>query len=160
MRKFGYAMRMTSTDLPPVLGRMAGLGGECPHEPAGLRERKKIATRQALGVAATRLAADRGLENVLVEDIAEAVGVSARTFNNYFASKYEAICALAFDRAMRIGAALRDRPADEPLWDAIVAAVMSEYGTADRALDEDWMAGVRLVSSTPALRGEYPRCRR
>ena len=155
MRKFGYAMRMTSTDLPPVLGRMAGLGGECPHEPAGLRERKKIATRQALGVAATRLAADRGLENVLVEDIAEAVGVSARTFNNYFASKYEAICALAFDRAMRIGAALRDRPADEPLWDAIVAAVMSEYGTADRALDEDWMAGVRLVSSTPALRGEY-----
>jgi AcrR family transcriptional regulator len=102
-----------------------------------------------------RLAADRGLENVLVEDIADAVGVSARTFNNYFASKYEAICALAFDRAMRIGAALRDRPADEPLWDAIVAAVMSEYGTADRALDEDWMAGVRLVSSTPALRGEY-----
>ena len=82
MRKFGYAMRMTSTDLQPVLGRMAGLGGECPHEPAGLRERKKIATRQALAVAATRLAADRGLENVLVEDIAEAVGVSARTLNN------------------------------------------------------------------------------
>ncbi len=32
---------------------------------------------------------------------------------------------------------------------------MSEYGTADRALDEEWMAGVRLVTSTPALRGEY-----
>ena len=32
---------------------------------------------------------------------------------------------------------------------------MSEYGAADRALDEDWMAGVRLVTSTPALRGEY-----
>jgi AcrR family transcriptional regulator len=129
-------------------------GPDCPH-PAGLRERKKIATRKALGLAAMRLAVDRGLDNVLVEDIAEAAGVSTRTFNNYFSSKYEAICALGFDRAMRIGAALRERPADECLWTAITGAVMSEYGAADRALDEDWMAGVRLVTSTPALRGEY-----
>ena len=56
---------------------------------------------------------------------------------------------------MRMGGALRERPAGEPIWAAIVAAVMSEYGAADRALDEDWMAGVRLVTSTPALRGEY-----
>ncbi|MGO8957841.1 MAG: TetR family transcriptional regulator [Streptosporangiaceae bacterium] len=148
---------MTSVELPVGLVRSAGLPGadDDRPEPTGLRERKKIATRRALGIAAMRLAADRGLENVLVEDIAEAAGVSARTFNNYFASKYEAICALGFDRAMRIGAALRDRPADEPLWDAIVAAVMSEYGAADQALDEDWMAGIRLVTSTPALRGEY-----
>ena len=125
------------------------------HCPPGLRERKKIATRQALGLAAMRLAIERGLDNVLVEDIAEAAGVSTRTFNNYFASKYEAICALGFDRAMRVGAALRERPADEPLWDAIVAAVMSEYGTADRIPDEQWIAGIRLVTSTPALRGEY-----
>jgi AcrR family transcriptional regulator len=154
---FGYPVRMTSVDQPTGLARTADLPAavECSHERAGLRERKKIATRNALGIAAMRLAADRGLDNVLVEDIAEAAGVSARTFNNYFASKYEAICALAFDRAIRIGAALRDRPAEEPLWDAIVAAVMSEYGPADRALDWDWMAGVRLVTGTPALRGEY-----
>jgi AcrR family transcriptional regulator len=126
-----------------------------PDASAGLRERKKVATRKALGMAAMRLAVERGLDNVLVEDIADAAGVSPRTFNNYFASKYEAICALGFDRAMRIGAALRERPAGEPLWDAIVAAVMSEYSSADRALDADWMAGIRLVTSTPALRGEY-----
>ena len=146
-RKFWYAGCVTS---PREL-----VAAEPEHEPGGLRERKKVATRHALGVAALRLAMARGLENVLVEDIAEAAGVSARTFNNYFGSKYEAICALGFARAMRIGAALRERPASEPLWDAIVAAVMSEYGTADRALDEDWMAGIRLVTSTPALRGEY-----
>jgi AcrR family transcriptional regulator len=126
-----------------------------PDAAAGLRERKKVATRRALGLAAMRLAVERGLDNVLVEDIADAAGVSARTFNNYFGSKHEAICALGFDRAMRIGAALRERPPGEPLWDAIVAAVMSEYGSADRALDEDWMTGVRLVTSEPALRGEY-----
>jgi AcrR family transcriptional regulator len=123
--------------------------------PAGLRERKKLATRNALGVAAMRLAIERGLDNFLVEDIAEEAGVSARTFNNYFGSKYEAICALGFDRAMRVGAALRERPAEEPLWEAIIQAVMSEYGTADRALDEQWMAGIRLVVGTPVLRGEY-----
>jgi AcrR family transcriptional regulator len=138
------------TGIPGVPGAVL-----MPDAGAGLRERKKVATRRALGLAAMRLAIERGLDNVLVEDIAEAAGVSPRTFNNYFASKHEAICALGFDRAMRIGAALRERPPGEPLWDATVAAVMSEYGSADRALDEDWMAGVRLVTSTPAMRGEY-----
>jgi len=132
-----------------------GSPADSGHEPAGLRERKKVATRHALGVAAMRLAIERGLDNVLVEDIADAAGVSTRTFNNYFASKYEAICALAFDRAMRVGAALRERPVSEPVWEAITSAVMSEYGAADRALDEQWMAGIRLVTSTPALTGEY-----
>jgi hypothetical protein len=78
--------------------RDSGIPGQADtgqtHCPPGLRERKKIATRQALGLAAMRLAIERGLDNVLVEDIAEAAGVSTRTFNNYFASKYEAICAL------------------------------------------------------------------
>jgi AcrR family transcriptional regulator len=138
------------TGIPGVPGAVL-----MPEAAAGLRERKKVATRRALGLAAMRLAVDRGLDNVLVEDIADAAGVSPRTFNNYFASKHEAICALGFDRAMRIGAALRERPSAEPLWEAITAAVMSEYGSADRALGEDWMTGVRLVTSEPALRGEY-----
>jgi AcrR family transcriptional regulator len=148
----------TSSDASPTwVTGIPGVPGAVlmPDSTTGLRERKKVATRRALGLAAMRLAVERGLDNVLVEDIADAAGVSARTFNNYFASKHEAICALGFDRAMRIGAALRERPPGEPLWDAIVAAVMSEYGSADRALGEDWMTGVRLVTSEPALRGEY-----
>jgi AcrR family transcriptional regulator len=134
---------------------VASAGAEAEEHPVGLRERKKLATRQALGVAAMRLAVEHGVDNVLVDDIAEAAGVSARTFNNYFSSKHEAICALGFDRAMRVGTALREQPADLGLWAAITNAVMSEYGAADRPLDPDWMAGVRVVTSTPALRGEY-----
>src|SRR5213082_1142822 len=95
-----------------------------PAPPGGsLRERKKLATRQALGGAAMRLAIERGLDNVLVEDIAAAAGVSPRTFNNYFSSKQEAICSRMLDRTEQAAAALRKRPADEPLWDALTAAV-------------------------------------
>jgi AcrR family transcriptional regulator len=123
--------------------------------PAGLRERKKLATRQALGSAAMRLAVERGLENVLVEDIAAAADVSPRTFNNYFASKYEAICALALDRAASVGEALRARPAGESLWAAVRAAVLDVYAAASTAPDPQFIAGVRLVTSSPELRGEY-----
>ncbi|MEV0649797.1 TetR/AcrR family transcriptional regulator [Phytomonospora sp. NPDC050363] len=122
---------------------------------AGLRERKKQATRQALGIAAMRLAVERGLENVLVDDIAEAAGVSPRTFNNYFSSKYEAICALAVDRALRTGDALRARPPAEPLWTALHAALLAEYRDDGGAPDPSWTNGVRLVTGQPALEGEY-----
>ena len=123
--------------------------------PSGLRERKKAATRQALSLAALRLAVERGLDHVLVEDIAAEVDVSPRTFNNYFGSKYEAICGLAVDRAMRIGAELRKRSADEPLWEAVTHAVVQQYAGADEKSDKEWRRGVRLVTSAPELRGEY-----
>jgi len=54
-------------------------------EPSGLRERKKHQTRKALSDAALDLIFERGVENVRREDIAARVGVSTRTFNNYFA---------------------------------------------------------------------------
>jgi AcrR family transcriptional regulator len=126
-----------------------------PQRPAGLRERKKLATRQALGAAAMRLAIERGLDNVLVEDIAAAVNVSTRTFNNYFASKYEAICALMLDRSYRIGEELRARPAGERLWDAITGAVIAVYAVSSAPPDPEVIAGIRLVTSSPVLRGEY-----
>ena len=122
---------------------------------AGMRERKKLAVRQALGSAALRLAVERGLENVTIEDITAEADVSLRTFGNYFSSKYEAICALGTDRARRIGAALLARPAGEPLWEAIVGAMLAYYEGAGQAPDAEWMAGLKLVLAAPAIRGEY-----
>ena len=123
----------------------------------GLRERKKAATRRSLGIAAMRLAVQRGLDNVLVEDIAAEAGVSARTFNNYFASKYEAICALAMERSQRMGEELRNRPPSEPLLEAITNAVIAPYAGATQSPDKEWIEGVRLVIASPALQGEYLR---
>ncbi|WP_432972889.1 TetR family transcriptional regulator [Dactylosporangium sp. CA-233914] len=128
----------------------------------GLRERKKQATRRALALAALRLTVERGFDGVLVEDIAAEVGVSPRTFNNYFSSKAEAICALPVDRAQRAGAALRARPPEEPLREAIEAAILAEFagGQAPEYVpDRVWFAGLRTVLATPAIQGEYLRVR-
>src|SRR5437764_4054554 len=119
--------------------------GTTPSSRLGLRERKKQETRRALSWAAVRLTVERGLGNVLVEDIAAEVGVSPRTFNNYFSSKAEAISARHLDRVRQIVVALRERPADEPLWDAVTHAVLAQFGDEERAPDPQWTAGVRLM---------------
>ena len=122
---------------------------------SGLRERKKLAVWRALSSAAVRLAVERGLENVTIEDITGEAGGSVRTFGNYFSGKYEAICATGTDRARRIGAELLARPAGEPLWEALVFAVLAHYEGADRAPDREWLARLKLVLASPAIRGEY-----
>jgi AcrR family transcriptional regulator len=114
----------------------------------GLRERKKQATREALRLAALRLAVEKGWERVRVEDIAAEAGVSARTFNNYFASKDEAFLATAYDRGARMQAALAARPAGEPLWPAVIEAVVQ--GFAAEAIDLRQAGRIRLTSALAA----------
>ena len=118
----------------------------------GWREQKKLATRDAIGRAALRLALQVGPENVRVDDIAAEAGVSARTFNNYFSSREEAICALRNQRTRWVTDAFRRRPAAEPLDQALIGAMLEVSGT----LEPD-KASIRLAAATPAMRGEYMR---
>jgi AcrR family transcriptional regulator len=115
----------------------------------GLRERKKQATRDALRLAALRLAALRGWDQVRVEDIAAEAGVSTRTFNNYFTTKEDAFLATAYERAGRAEAALAARSADEPLWSALTDAIVDSFTTEEIDLRQ-----ARLVTPTPTLAGE------
>jgi AcrR family transcriptional regulator len=79
----------------------------------GRRERKKLATRQALQDVALRLVAERGLDQVTVEDISEAADVATRTFFNYFSSKEEALLGNLPDKVASVHRMVLDRPAGE-----------------------------------------------
>ncbi|TDD21695.1 TetR family transcriptional regulator [Nonomuraea diastatica] len=128
---------------------------------SGLRERKKRATREALMAAALRLALERGLEGVRVDDIAAEAGVSPRTFNNYFAGKHEAIAARHTDRIERSVAVLRARPPEETLWEALTEAMVEPWeqhaGDAHSPPPPEVLASIRMLSREPALRAESLR---
>jgi AcrR family transcriptional regulator len=121
---------------------------------AGRRERKRLATRQELSRTALRLAVERGPERVRVEDIAAEADVALRTFHNHFSNKEQAIVSLGVERALRIATDLRNRPASEPLADALSQAYAQQYAY-DGEMDETWMARIRMIVSSPALLGEY-----
>jgi AcrR family transcriptional regulator len=130
-------------------------------EPPGLRERKKQALRGELSLAALRLAKERGLENVRTEDIVAAVGVSRRTFSNYFANKYEAIVDRHVERAQLVAARLRRLPPGEPLWPGLTAAMLEPYEAwsgARAAIPAEEQAAevesLRLLLDDPMLRAE------
>lgn len=120
--------------------------------PRGLRERKKQATREALREAALRLAVERGPDQVRVEDIAEAAGVSPRTYNNYFVSREQAIVsAVTTDREARIAAAVAARPGGVRLADAVTEAVVEQYtDTGERE-----QKALLLITTQTALRDAF-----
>jgi AcrR family transcriptional regulator len=115
-----------------------------------LRTRKKAATRQSLHEAALRLAVERGLDGVTVEDIADEVGVSRRTFSNYFANKEDAILHADRERTRALVSLVEGRPEGEDSWEALRAASRGLY-QARTIPDPVWVAQLRLLRRHPSL---------
>ena len=57
----------------------------------GLRERKRIATRRAIQLAAIGLVAENGLDRLTIDEIGRVADISPRTFFNYFPTKEAAL---------------------------------------------------------------------
>jgi AcrR family transcriptional regulator len=125
--------------------------------PQRRRDWQKEQTRLDLALAAFELAKAEGLANVRVPQIAGAVGVSTRTFNNYFPSKEAAIAWPATLRGARLAADLAECPAGGPLAGALIAVVTGLFGTEGyEGLPAGWLDGFRaLVAAEPDLHGEY-----
>ncbi|MGX6999326.1 TetR/AcrR family transcriptional regulator [Caballeronia sp. KNU42] len=62
--------------------------------PSDRRSRKRLATRESISIAATRLFFERGFDQVTVDEIAEAADVGRMTVFNHFARKED----MFFDR--------------------------------------------------------------
>ncbi|GAT70899.1 tetR family transcriptional regulator [Planomonospora sphaerica] len=117
-----------------------------------MREQRKQATREALSAAALRLALERGPGNVRVDDIAEAAGVSPRTYNNYFSSREQAIvAAVTSEREARVAAAVAARPAGVGLAAAVVEAIVDQYTAAG----EPGRDALLLITTSPSLREAF-----
>jgi len=136
---------------------MTNPSGQPAKKPLSLRERNRIATRDAIAEAAIQLAMLRGIHDVRIEDIAAEAGVSTRTFSNYFSSKYEALTCRHAQRMHHAAVALRDQPADKPLWSAIADAVLAPWQSSAAGLDTpspETLAELRLLFCDSALQGE------
>ena len=106
-----------------------------PSDP-GLRERKKLATRRALSTHALRLALERGVSTVTVEEIAVAAGLSPRTFFNYFPTKEAAFVGDDLDRAQAFVATVIGAPEDAPVWELLRETAVETLARHDQSPEE------------------------
>lgn len=82
----------------------------------GRRTRKRLATRQSISDAATRLFNERGFDKVTVDEIAEAADVGRMTVFNHFPRKEDLFFDLNDEGYADLRAALRQRdPGTGPL---------------------------------------------
>jgi AcrR family transcriptional regulator len=117
---------------------------------AGLRERKRLATRAAIQAAGLDLFATRGYVATTCEQIAAAAEVSPATFFRYFPTKEDVVLSDNYDDLLL--ALLHDRPARESPVQAVrrslAAGLEAVYATDADVLRER----LQLVLSVPALR--------
>nr|WP_066973525.1 TetR/AcrR family transcriptional regulator [Streptomyces sp. NRRL F-4489] len=92
---------------------MVPASGEAAEDGLGLRERKKLRTRQRISGAATRLFIERGFDNVTVAEVARAAEVSTMTVFNYFPRKEDLFLDRIPEASDLLVSAVRERGPDE-----------------------------------------------
>lgn len=126
------------------------LGSQVAEGP-GRRERKKQRTREALIQAAFELFQAKGFDATTVEEIADAVDVSSRTFFRYFASKEDLPLTVQEEQVHAVLAALEARPPEEPVLTALRNATVSvarATETGELGFDPAWFQCVMDMMST------------
>jgi AcrR family transcriptional regulator len=120
----------------------------------GLRERKKLRTRQLIADTAMRLFAERGFDAVPVAAVARAAEVSEATVFNYFPTKEDLVYRGMEAFEAELLAAVRDRPAGESIVAAFGRFVLQPRGFL-AAPDEEsvhyLIAVAKMIPASPAL---------
>jgi AcrR family transcriptional regulator len=123
-------------------------------ETLGLRERKKLQTRQLLADTARRLFAERGFEAVSVAEVAREADVAEATVFNYFPTKEDLVYSGLESFENELLAAIRDRPSGETILQAFGRFVREPRGflaARDRQSAERLLEVSRMIAESPAL---------
>ena len=93
--------------------------------PTNRHELRRRSTHEALRQAALKSFASKGFANVTVTELAREAGVTERTFFRHFPTK-EAVLFEDYETQLEwLAEALAQRPASEPLFDAVLTSVAS-----------------------------------
>jgi AcrR family transcriptional regulator len=120
----------------------------------GLRERKKLRTRQLIAETARRMFAEDGFESVPVSAVARAADVSEATVFNYFPTKEDLVYQGMEVFETELLDAIRNRPAGEPYATAFGRFVLEPRGflaAGDEASARYLVQVSRMIASSPAL---------
>ncbi|MBR8643513.1 TetR family transcriptional regulator [Streptomyces tuirus] len=116
----------------------------------GLRERKKIKTRQAIRTATYALIEEQGYDATTVEQIAERAEVSPSTVFRYFPTKEDIVITDEWDPVMM--AELRARPEDESWADVLKHVMRTALDLSLAEEPEVTRLRTRLGVEVPAVR--------
>ncbi|MEV5362882.1 TetR family transcriptional regulator [Streptomyces cellulosae] len=122
---------------------------DAPPRP-GLRERKKIRTREAIRTAAYALVEQQGYDATTIEQIAERAEVSPSTVFRYFPTKEDIVVTDEYDEPLL--AELAARPADEPWTDSVRYVIRKAVRLAMTEQPEITELRARLMLEVPAVR--------
>lgn len=120
---------------------------------AGLRERKKRRTREALIDAALELFRCKGFEATTVDEIADAVEVSSRTFFRYFGSKEELVASMQAQIFTNMYEEFDRRPPDEPVVTALRHAARTVLRRYEQSAGESaqFACVTQLLQDSPTV---------
>ena len=116
-----------------------------------LRSLTRETVRAQIAETAWNVFAERGFDDVTVNEVAEATGISRASFFRYFSSKEEAVFVALEAMGAEIATALEERPPQEDTWTALRrafdAATPNYASNPGRSL-----ARLNLTRETPSLR--------
>lgn len=98
------------------------------------REQNKTATRRAIADATLELVRSKGVGQFTIDDIADAAGISRRTFFNYFPSTSAALNVAMEDFLDGVLGHFQARPHDENIVDSMLKALSQPADPANLAV--------------------------
>jgi AcrR family transcriptional regulator len=117
----------------------------------GLRETKKLQTRQEIAEKAMGLFAKRGFDHVTVAEVAEAARVSEKTVFNYFPTKED----LFYDEVPAREAAMVEAVKNRRPGESVAAALEHlQVQNSERLSSPGFANFARIIEESPALQAK------